>query len=192
MSKTILTAVIVAGLLAGAPSAEAAKKKQQDQAQPAPVSQGSDVIERVTRLPDPAPPMTAPMKVVPLNPASTPTSVSGASASVAPQTTVARELPPPPPPPPIAPVRVPVWVAPEGSQLRAVLNAWGEEAGWKVVWNSPYAFTLRASVEFEGSFDKAAETLIEAFADARPSLFATFHEGNRVIVITTPHDTEVN
>lgn len=190
MRKAHLLTVLVAGaLLAGSTGASAASKKAVPAPAPAAAAVDNSVIERVTQLPDPNPPMPA-MQVVPLQPSAQ--AWPGPAATLP----IAAPVPPPapvaPPPPPPPPVKVPVWVAPEGAQLRAVLNAWAEESGWKLVWNTEYGYTLRASVEFEGTFEKASEALIEAFANAKPPIFADFNEGNRVIVVSTPRDQDTN
>jgi len=85
-----------------------------------------------------------------------------------------------------------VWVARQGQTLRATLEAWGREAGWRVAWRADHEYTLMASAEFQGSFEDAAGTLIEAFANASPPIFGRFYKGNRVLVITIPQDADLN
>ena len=85
-----------------------------------------------------------------------------------------------------------VWVARQGQTLRATLEAWGREAGWRVAWRADHEFTLMASAEFQGSFEDAAGTLIEAFANASPPIFGRLYSGNRVLVITSPQDADLN
>ena len=84
------------------------------------------------------------------------------------------------------------WIARQGQTLRATLEAWGREAGWRVAWRADHEFTLMASAEFQGSFEDAAGTLIEAFANASPPIFGRFYRGNRVLVITSPQDVDLN
>ena len=84
------------------------------------------------------------------------------------------------------------WIARQGQTLRATLEAWGREAGWRVAWRADHEFTLMASAEFQGSFEDAAGTLIEAFANASPPIFGRFYKGNRVLVITSPQDVDLN
>lgn len=92
-----------------------------------------------------------------------------------------------------APVQTkPIWVAPKDKSLNEVLKAWSEEAGWSVVWNSDYDYILRAGVEFESSFIEASTALIEAFEKADPPVFAEFYNKNRVIVVTTPTNLDIN
>jgi hypothetical protein len=84
------------------------------------------------------------------------------------------------------------WVARQGQTLRATLEAWGREAGWRIAWRSDHEYTLMASAEFQGTFEDAAGTLIEAFANASPPIFGRFYSGNRVLVITNPQDADLN
>jgi hypothetical protein len=84
------------------------------------------------------------------------------------------------------------WVARQGQTLRATLEAWGREAGWRVAWRADHEYTLMASAEFQGSFEDAAGTLIEAFANASPPIFGRLYSGNRVLVITSPQDADLN
>jgi hypothetical protein len=84
------------------------------------------------------------------------------------------------------------WIARQGQTLRATLEAWGREAGWRIAWRADHEFTLMASAEFQGSFEDAAATLIEAFANASPPIFGRFYSGNRVLVITSPQDADLN
>jgi hypothetical protein len=49
-----------------------------------------------------------------------------------------------------------------------------------------------ASAEFQGTFEDAAGTLIEAFANASPPIFGRLYSGNRVLVITSPQDADLN
>lgn len=84
------------------------------------------------------------------------------------------------------------WIARQGQTLRATLEAWGREAGWRVAWRADHEYTLMASAEFQGSFEDAAGTLIEAFANASPPIFGRLYSGNRVLVITSPQDADLN
>lgn len=85
-----------------------------------------------------------------------------------------------------------VWIARQGQTLRATLEAWAREAGWRIAWRADHEYTLMASAEFQGSFEDAAGTLIEAFANASPPIFGRLYTGNRVLVITNPQDADLN
>ena len=56
------------------------------------------------------------------------------------------------------------WVATEGSTLRGLLTEWGDEAGWRVVWNMDRDYTLEAGAVFRGRFMDVSAALL------RPSL----------------------
>jgi uncharacterized Zn-binding protein involved in type VI secretion len=84
------------------------------------------------------------------------------------------------------------WVARQGQTLRETLEAWGREAGWRIAWRADHEYTLMASAEFQGTFEDAAGTLIEAFANASPPIFGRLYSGNRVLVITNPQDADLN
>jgi hypothetical protein len=84
------------------------------------------------------------------------------------------------------------WVARQGQTLRETLEAWGREAGWRIAWRADHEYILMASAEFHGTFEDAAGTLIEAFANASPPIFGRLYSGNRVLVITNPQDADLN
>jgi len=77
------------------------------------------------------------------------------------------------------------WIANEGDTLRALLQEWGDRAGWRVVWSSDREYTLEAGAVFRGDFIDVTSALIRAFARATPAPQATFYRGNRVLVINT-------
>jgi hypothetical protein len=80
----------------------------------------------------------------------------------------------------------------EGDSLRAVLNAWAEKNGWKLVWKSEFNYPIAASANFEGDFVQATTSLIKAFDAARPSITADFWTGNNVVVISNTSSDEAN
>lgn len=75
------------------------------------------------------------------------------------------------------------WEARSGMTVREVLTAWGEAAGWTVVWESDHTYYLQASARFDGSFVEASEALIASFERAVPPLSANYYGGNRVMVV---------
>ncbi len=77
------------------------------------------------------------------------------------------------------------WVATEGESLRTLLEQWGNEAGWKVVWNSDREYVIEAGAVFRGQFMDVSSALIRAFARANPAPQGTFYKGNKVLVINT-------
>ncbi len=84
------------------------------------------------------------------------------------------------------------WVARGGQTLRRTLEDWAKEAGWKVAWRSDHEYTLMASAEFDGIFEDATGTLLEAFANASPPLAGRLYTGNKVLVISSPQDADLN
>lgn len=84
---------------------------------------------------------------------------------------------------PQAPAVQTAWKADRDRPLRAVLEEWGERAGWSVVWNSGYEYRLEAGASFGGDFVQAAGDLVRSMQTARPPVTATFYKGNRVLLI---------
>ena len=66
--------------------------------------------------------------------------------------------------------------------MRAVLEDWGAQAGWSVVWTPRRDYAVRADAVFEGGFLDAVDELLAAPATRR-SLVAFAHEPNRHLVI---------
>ena len=66
--------------------------------------------------------------------------------------------------------------------LRAVLEDWGMQAGWSVVWTPRRDYAVRADAAFEGGFLDAVDELLAAPATRR-SLVALAYEPNRHLVI---------
>ena len=66
--------------------------------------------------------------------------------------------------------------------LREVLEDWGAQAGWAVVWKPARSFAVGADASFTGSFLDAVDGLLAAPATRR-SLVALAHEPNRYLVI---------
>ncbi len=80
------------------------------------------------------------------------------------------------------------WVATEGSTLRGLLTEWGDQAGWRVVWNMDRDYTLEAGAVFRGRFVDVSSALLRSFARARPAPKGVFYKGNKVLVISTRED----
>ena len=66
--------------------------------------------------------------------------------------------------------------------LLDVLEDWGADAGWSVVWKSGRRYAVRAAATFGGAFLDAVDLLLAAPATRR-SLVALAHEPNRHLVI---------
>ena len=80
------------------------------------------------------------------------------------------------------------WEALTGKTLRGLLQDWGTKSGWTVVWKLDRDYHLEAGVVFKGTFVDVSGALIRSFARATPAPIGTFHQGNRVLVISTQED----
>lgn len=80
------------------------------------------------------------------------------------------------------------WNAVEGSTLRGLLTDWGDQVGWRVVWNMDRDYTLEAGAVFRGRFTDVSAALLRSFARARPAPKGVFYNGNKVLVISTRED----
>ncbi len=82
------------------------------------------------------------------------------------------------------------WTVRKGAMLSEVLIAWGEDAGFNVVWSSSYDYIIQADVRIRGTFPEAAGQVIESYANANPPLSADFHLANRVLVVDTASELD--
>ena len=80
------------------------------------------------------------------------------------------------------------WEANSGQTLRGLLMLWGNRSGWTVAWKLDRDYKLEAGVVFKGAFVDVSSALIRSFARATPAPIGTFHQGNRVLVISTQED----
>ena len=79
---------------------------------------------------------------------------------------------------------VPLWIVDRARHptLRDVLEDWGAQAGWSVVWRLERSYTVGADASFSGAFLDAVDLLLAAPVTRR-SLVALAHEPNRYLVI---------
>ncbi len=75
------------------------------------------------------------------------------------------------------------WRVERGVMLSQMLTAWGEEAGYNVVWRSEDDFVIPTDVIISGTFPEAAGKVIESFANANPPLAGDFYPSARVLVV---------
>ncbi|MDE0407817.1 MAG: TcpQ domain-containing protein [Alphaproteobacteria bacterium] len=66
--------------------------------------------------------------------------------------------------------------------LRGVLESWGAQAGWTVVWTADRDYVLGAPATFRGGFLEAADLLLSGPATSR-TLDARAYEANRHLVV---------
>lgn len=79
-----------------------------------------------------------------------------------------------------------VWTLKAGGTIGQELLAWGEKAGWKVIWNMPKDWAIPASTVFTGDFPAAASEVIKTLASNGALVRAQFFEGNKTMVVTGP------
>jgi len=83
------------------------------------------------------------------------------------------------------------WVIEPGRTLREVMEDWGRQAGWVVVWRSERDYLIESGASFGGNFENAAEEVLKAFSNAEPPVKATFYL-NRTLVIDAEAMSDLN
>lgn len=73
------------------------------------------------------------------------------------------------------------WAVMSGATLKATLEGWSRVSGWTLIWDNPIDYRIRASAVFEGDFETAVRSLVDAVHLVHPSLSATLYRGNRVV-----------
>lgn len=89
------------------------------------------------------------------------------------------------PAPPVVPV-VPTWTLDPKKTLRENIDAWGQKAGWHVVWEGA-DYPVYAPASFTGAFDSEegpVATVISAYDDSDQPLLARLHRRDRVIHVS--------
>ncbi|MEW5424605.1 TcpQ domain-containing protein [Amorphus sp. 3PC139-8] len=77
------------------------------------------------------------------------------------------------------------WAVMAGSTLKSTLLGWSRTAGWRLVWDHEGDYALRASVTFDGPFEKAVTGLVDAVYRSYPELAVDLYKGNRTIHVYT-------
>jgi hypothetical protein len=101
----------------------------------------------------------------------------GGVVSVPPNAVAATPLPPVPPP-------LPTWSLPAGQLVGRQISAWGQSAGWHVIWNVGQDWPVPRASNFQGTFSGAASQVIEDLAAQGAPIHATFYRGNHTLVVT--------
>lgn len=83
-----------------------------------------------------------------------------------------------------------IWALTAGQTVGHELQAWGEKAGWKVIWNMQKDWSVPASTKFEGEFPVVAAEVIKTLASNGALIRAQFFEGNKTMVVTGPGVSE--
>lgn len=81
---------------------------------------------------------------------------------------------------------VPTWTLTAGRTVGKELQAWGEKAGWKVIWNLPKDWAIPASTTYQGEFKAAASSVIKNLAANGAIIRAQFFDGNNTLVVNGP------
>jgi hypothetical protein len=76
------------------------------------------------------------------------------------------------------------WRLSAGRPIRQDLIAWGEKAGWTVLWRLPHEPAVPADAEFVGDFKAAAAAVIRTLAENGLLIRSQFYDGNRTLVIS--------
>jgi hypothetical protein len=80
----------------------------------------------------------------------------------------------------------PAWTLRAGRTIGQELAAWGEKAGWKVVWSMQKDWAIPANTSFEGDFKTAASAVITNLAGNGALVRAQFYDGNNTLVVIGP------
>lgn len=80
----------------------------------------------------------------------------------------------------------PVWTLAMGVTVGHALRSWGEQAGWKVIWDMPKDWSVPAATSFSGDFRSAASDVIKTLAANGALVRAQFYDGNKTMVVTGP------
>jgi len=75
-----------------------------------------------------------------------------------------------------------VWEIKSGQSIRQCLDEWRIRAGWEMVWNYDGKFSAQASAKFEGNFESAVRSLVQALPDEMNMKIEL--TGNKLIYVT--------
>lgn len=81
--------------------------------------------------------------------------------------------------PPLAP-----WKMVQGQTFSRELTAWGNRAGWTVVWSLDHDWVVPAATQFNGSFQEAATSAINTLLLNGVLLRATFFAANKTLLVS--------
>lgn len=80
------------------------------------------------------------------------------------------------------------WKIRRGTMLSQVLSRWGEEAGYNIIWRSPYDYVIKTDAVLKGTFPEAAGQVIESFRAANPPISADFYFSNNTVVVNSSNE----
>jgi hypothetical protein len=77
-----------------------------------------------------------------------------------------------------------VWeIALADKTLSATLARWAGTAGWQLVWELPFDYTVEARTAVPGTFEEAVEAVAKSMESANTAMQAIFYKGNKVLRI---------
>lgn len=77
-----------------------------------------------------------------------------------------------------------IWHLSTGHLVRQDLIAWGERAGWKVLWHLQRDWAIPADTDFTGDFKSAAAEVIRTLADNGVVIRGQFYDANKTLVVS--------
>lgn len=79
-----------------------------------------------------------------------------------------------------------IWTLTAGVTVEENLRTWAEKAQWHVEWHLPHSWVVPNTSSFTGTFDVAAEKVINTLAKNGALLSMGIFEDNKTIVIGSP------
>lgn len=76
------------------------------------------------------------------------------------------------------------WQLRAGNMVSKELVRWGEDAGWKVIWNRSEDVVISTDTAFVGVFRDVAAEVVSTLAANGLVIRAVFHDGNQTLVVT--------
>lgn len=77
------------------------------------------------------------------------------------------------------------WEIMRGKDLRTQLDSWSTAAGWSLVWESEYSYSIQANASFKGDYISVVKQLFSALGeDVTPKLYPELYQGNRVLKVS--------
>lgn len=65
--------------------------------------------------------------------------------------------------------------------LRAVVERWAADAGWRTFWELDVDYPITATASIDGNFEEAVATVVRSMDQADVPLKAIFYRGNQVL-----------
>ena len=73
-----------------------------------------------------------------------------------------------------------------GRTISHELQAWADQAGWKVIWNMSRDWSVPADATFYGTFEEAAGEALRTLAENGALISGKFYMGNKTLVVAAP------